>query len=263
VQAIGGIVTALNCVLCAVIGVRLLRLGARTRGPEAWLGVYFLGATVLGSLLSSTVYMSWADPALALPAGLRRSLHALHLVASAIGLLGVCIFTQRVFRPGSRGARRAVIAAGVLSALSLVGVGLAEGFEVRVVNAPPYWVGFAVREAALVWMAVESFLYFGQLRRRQRLGLVDPLLANRFLLFGLWAGAMSVLMLSDPLARVWYWWLTGTTTDWVPEVGRPIIVALIAVASALGAVTAATLFLAFFPTAGYRRWVARRAAPTS
>lgn len=259
-QVVGGIVTALNCVLSAVIGVRLLRLGARTRGPEAWLGLYFLFAAFLGTILSSTVYMSWADAKLALPSDLRSLLHGVTLICTSIGFLGILVFTQRVFRPRETWARRCVHGGAVVLVASLIGVGIAEGYEVRIVNAWPYWIGFAVRGAAMVWMAVESLRYGSQLRKRMRVGLADPLLVNRFLLWGLWAGTMSVLQLCDPLARVWYWAITGTTTEWVMEVGKPIIVAMIVSASLLGGITAATLFLTFFPTAAYRRWVAARSA---
>jgi hypothetical protein len=48
--------------------------------------------------------------------------------------------------------------------------------------------------------------------------------------------------------------------QWIPEVGRTIIVSMIATTSALGVVSAATLFLTFFPTAAYKRWVAAHAS---
>jgi len=66
---------------------------------------------------------------------------------------------------------------------------------------------------------------------------------------------VALMQLADPIGRLWYWWITGTTVQWVPEVGRTIIVFMIATTSTLGAVTAATLFLTFFPTAAYKRWL--------
>ena len=39
----------------------------------------------------------------------------------------------------------------------------------------------------------------------------------------------------------------------------PIIFSTILVTMVLGAISASTLFLTFFPTEGYRRWVMRRA----
>jgi hypothetical protein len=179
VEILSGLVTLANALLAGVIGVRLVRLAARTQKPERWLGLYFLAAP---------------------------------------------------------------------------------GFAVRVLNGPAYWIGFAVRIAALVWMAVEAFRYRGLLRRRVALGLAEPLVANRFLLWGLWALCAVAMGLSDPVARVWHRALTGTASVWHPEIGRPIVVVVMAMTSAVGVVGATCVFLTFFPTAGYRRWVARGAA---
>jgi hypothetical protein len=127
-----------------------------------------------------------------------------------------------------------------------------------VLNGPAYWIGFLARQAGLVWMAVEAFRYRGLLKRRLRLGLADPLVANRFLLWGVWASIVALMGASDPLARVWYFAITGSATVWQPEVGRGIVVVVMALTSALGLAAAASLFLTFFPTAAYRRWVASR-----
>ncbi len=257
-DVVGGLVTGLNALLCVVLGVRLLRLGARTGGPERLLGVFFLvghfGATVFGSI----VYMGWADPRLALPDPWLRPLHAAQLATGSLGLGCVYAFTWHTFRPGARWARALV--RGAVSALvaSFAGFGLTEGFAVRVLNGWIYWLGWLARSGALLWMGFESLRYHALQRRRMRLGLADPLVVNRFLLLGLWAAALFLLGASDPLARVWYWSVTGTATHWLPEAGRPIIVATLALTSALGVVTATTLVLAFFPTRGFRRWVGSR-----
>ncbi|MBS1107340.1 MAG: hypothetical protein H6Q91_2842 [Deltaproteobacteria bacterium] len=258
-QALGGVVTLLNCVLCGVIGVRLIRFAARSKGPEAWLGGYLLAGTLFGTLLSSAVYISWSDPRVALPPGWLPPLHALQFLANTAGMIAILMFTHRVFRPRARWARRAAPTAAALSAVAFFVTAAVERFEVHVIPNPAYLAVVATRVAAMVWMTVESLLYFGQLRKRQRLGIADPLLVNRFLLWGIWAGSVSLMQLADPIGRFWYWWITGTTVQWIPEVGRTIIVFLIASTSALGAVTAATLFLTFFPTAAYKRWVAARA----
>ena len=112
-------------------------------------------------------------------------------------------------------------------------------------------------------MTFESFRYWALLQRRLRIGLADPLVANRFLLWGVWAATVTLLNLSDPLARAWYCAVAGTTTELIPEVARHMIVVVVALTSALGLVAAACLFLTFFPTAGYRRWVLSRQVPAS
>jgi hypothetical protein len=259
-EIVSGLVTLANALLAAVVGARLLRLGARTGGPERWLGVYFLVAPLLGTLLAGIVYMSFADPEHALPDTWMRPVHALDLALANVGSLCVLLFTWLTFRPGERWARTLPFAGGLALAGSWLAFGLAEGFAVRVLNGPAYWLGFAVRIAAPLWMTVEAFRYRGLLRRRVALGLAEPLVANRFLLWGLWALCALAMGLSDPIARVWYWAITGTASVWHPEIGRPIVVVMMALTSGVGVVGAACLFLTFFPTAGYRRWVQRGAA---
>src|SRR5262249_37269519 len=151
-----------------------------------------------GFLLASAIYMGWSDPRLGLPEAMRSPLHAVYVAVSSFGLFGIFVFTQRVFRPASGAARGAVIAAGVAMALAWAVYGAAEGFRVGVIKGPAYWRGFAVREAAIVWMAIESFLYWAQAKRRMQVGLAEPILVNRFLLWGIWAVAVSLMQLSDP-----------------------------------------------------------------
>lgn len=257
-QTVGGLVTGLICVLSAIIGVRLLRLGARSKGPERWLGVYFIAASLLGTIVSGVLYMGWADPSLELPAAWRPPLQALHIAAHSAGLFGIWVFTWRTFRPGSAWMRGIVIAVAVTLVGSFVAIGITDRFAVHIIPGPIYWVSLAVRIAGVAWMSFESLRYGALLRRRLRLGLADPLVANRFLLWGVWAATVTLLNLSDPLARVWYCAVAGTTTELIPDVARNMIVIVVAVTSALGIVAAGCLFLTFFPTAAYRRWVLSR-----
>ena len=100
------------------------------------------------------------------------------------------------------------------------------------------------------------------MRRRLRLGLADPVLTNRFLLWGVWAGAVFLMGQADPVARAWYVLKEGTFTGGLmnPEVARPIVAALVSTTSILGIIVALMLLLTFFPTAGYRRWLEERHA---
>ncbi|HVP28207.1 MAG TPA: hypothetical protein VMW35_03510 [Myxococcota bacterium] len=261
-QTISGLVTALILLLSLVIGVRLLQVGGRSKGPERWLGVYFLAASLLGTIFSSVLYMGWVDPTLELPAAWRPPLQALHIAAHSAGLFGIWMFTWRTFRPDSTSARGVVLGVALVLVASFVLIGIDDHFAVHIVPGPVYWFSLAVRVAGVVWMSAESFRYGALLRRRLRLGLADPLVANRFVLWGIWAAAVTLLNLSDPLARAWYCAVAGTTTVLVPEVARQMIVIVMAVTSALGIVAAACLFLTFFPTAAYRRWVLARQPAT-
>jgi hypothetical protein len=265
-EAVGGLVTLSNLALCIAIGVKLARLGQRSRGPEIGLAIYFLLAGGVGIAASSFLYMGWTDPSLALPESVSTPLHVVALLGSNAGLLALYVFTWRTFRKRSRIARIVVASAFGALLISMAGLALVEGFAVQVLPGPIYWLGWAVRCAALPWLAIESLLYWTVLSRRLRLGLVDPLVTNRFLLLSVWSGAMFGMGLADPLARVWYVAVAGSTDVWVPEVAHSIVLAMVSVTAVLGLIVAATLFLAFFPTATFRRFLTARAtaiAPAS
>ncbi len=110
----------------------------------------------------------------------------------------------------------------------------------------------------LVWAAAAAFGYWVQMKRRSALGLADPLVANRFLLWGLWASGNILTAFSEPVARLVYGWLTGADAGAVAsiqQVGGSLITITLCITSVLALATSAILFLAFFPTEGYRRWI--------
>lgn len=265
-EAISGLTILGLMGLSAAVGIRLLRLGRRDGGgPELWLGLYFVIYGCLATTASITVYLGWSAPDVAFSDGATRLLNATYFLLSTIGMTCLLLFTQRTFHPGSRGARTFVWGTAAVMAGAAIGVGVTEGFQVRVLNGAPYWIHFGARLVPFAWVAIESFRYRRMLQRRAAIGLADPLVSNRFLLWGLWSAVLAVMAFADPLARFWYWSLTGTTTQWIAEVGRPIIDVVVPFSSACGVAAVMLLFLTFFPTEGYRRWVERRhgvAAPS-
>jgi hypothetical protein len=260
-EAVGGLVTILNIGLGFAIGAKLLRLARDSGGSERWLALYFLLTFGLGQGLACFVYVSWTDPDLALPDAVATPLHALYLLASNAGFAAIAVFTQHTFRRDAPLARAAAAALVSGLAFALLAQAVGEGFAVRVIPGAAYWLGFALRSAALAWLAVESLRWFVALRRRLRLGLAEPLVTNRFLLLGIWACAMLGMGMSDLVARIWYVTSTGSAERWVPELAHSIVIATVSATSALGIVVATTLFLAFFPSAAFRRWVESGSGP--
>lgn len=260
-MAMGGLVTALNLILSAVVGARLLGL-ARSggwRAPELSLAVYFWMSAVLGTIPQLVVYAGLADPALQVPDRAARVLLGIAVFAMGVGAAGVYVFTWKTFRPGAWWAR-AIVVAGCASLLLGFVVELAvEGFAPVVFAGLGHWLGWAGRTAAMFGVAFESFRYYRMLRRRLSLGMADPVLANRFLLWSLWAAAGCLNYVSDLAARAGYVWITGSAVEFVPEVLARVIPPVLFTTMVLGVVSAATLFLTFFPTAAYRRWVDGRA----
>jgi len=252
------LVTLFNLGLSGVIGWRLLRSG-EPGAPERALGCYFLCYSTLSAGLSTTLYMGWSDPSLALPDRLERLMNAAYFSLASLGIFALLVFVRRTFRPREGWARGLVAGTSAALVLGAIGVGWSEGFEVRVLNGPAYWISWAAREIGFVWVALEALRWWGAMRRRLRLGLADPLVANRFLLWSAWGTSVALLGCSDPIARVWYFLRAGSATLWIPEIGHPIVTWVVGFTSAFGIVSAASLFLAFFPLTRYRRWVERRA----
>lgn len=232
-------------VVGTAVGVRMLRLARRTGSlPER----------LLGAGLCSLTFVTL--PCIFLGLGLRVGplwLQQGLYVAGLVPVVGfaMCIygFTACVFRSGSRLARALVVASGGLSALGVAGTAwsrIAVWEADRVVGGPwnPILIGtFAL---GLLWTGAESLRYHRMLRRRLRLGLVDPVVCNRF---GLWAlgnlvAVAGVLVILASLEIGW-----RVVTHPVPILGI----------TGAGLALAGSWYLAFLPPEAYLRRVRVRA----
>lgn len=243
ILAIGAISLAL-----AALGIRLLRLARRSGGPERWLGVAFLAAGAAAFLL----------PVAALEALSPATARAIALAAQggfSLAIASLVVFAWRVFRADSRiamHAATALVAGNLFAGAAVIGAGL---------PVPTGALGLAViltRCTALVWLFAESALYARQMRRRVRLGLADPVLADRFALWSIWTGALAFVPLFVLAMRA-----AGLLE--APAPGAPLspgIRAVLAAVALSGGAAVAAGWLAFFPPHAYRRWIVRR-SPTS
>jgi hypothetical protein len=260
-EVIGGIVGFANLLLSAIVGGRLVKLARTTpAGPELWLAGYFLLAAFMGMGLSNFVYMSWADASLALPDDIGAVLNALYLFGVTSGMACLYVFTWRTFRANSGWARRLVLAVTALMLVGYVTMGWVGDFTLKLVPGAAYWTTWVLRTSVFLWLAIESLHYWGLQRRRMRLGLAEPLIANRFLLWGIWSATMLSMGQLDPLARFWYVTQFGAEGGFVPELGRPMVLMIVTASSAAGILVMTTVYLTFFPTTAFRRWIERRAA---
>jgi hypothetical protein len=164
------------------VGIRLLLLARRTRQlPELLIGLAFVGCG------AGYVFMVAARvPQLA------EQTHVLHLVGRtgiSIGCACVALTTWRLFRPSG---------AMALAIMYVLFLGFGAGFVADVVFAdrafrrtqPLFWFGFATNALAFAWAAFEPLRYYRMLRRQIRLGLGDPAIARRILLWGVAAAAI-------------------------------------------------------------------------
>lgn len=231
-------------VVCIVGGARLLALARRSRGlPELVLGS---GLLLLGGV--ATPMGIAARLATGLGVEIRAALLCGQEILMALGLGGFALFTHRVFRPRAGWARglAAAIPAGMLLAILATALGQGHAAELR---APgPGYVGQQVLGlVALSWTSWEALRYGLQMRRRLALGLADPVVVDRLLLWGGGVGVATLMSLTTGVAQ-----LRG--------VDLQATIAGAAFVGVSGVIAAGAIYLAFFPPVAYTRWVAERAS---
>lgn len=224
-------------VVGALVGGRLLRLSQRTGGaPERVIGI---GLLTYATFCQPTLLVAGAFGESLTPAAI-QALHAWMSATAALTVTCLYLFTWIVFRRES-GWGRVLLAAGV---------GLAVVSETAsVLERSIFWstLSSANFVVAFVWAGAESLRYYVLLRRRARLGLADPVVQNRF---GVWGVCMSVAAVLSATVSVCI--AAGLN---VGEHPFPTAVAL-----ANTCLNAAGWSLTFFPPAWYLRAVRRRAA---
>ena len=99
----------------------------------------------------------------------------------------------------------------------------------------------------LLWGSAEALVYWRRMERRSQIGLADPAVTNRFLLWGIGAGAAGIGSAVGLSASI----VMGQANVEIPWV--------IMSSSMHGLVAAIALSLAFVPPASYLRWVRRNA----
>jgi hypothetical protein len=234
-------------VISTVVGTRLVLLARRTRQlPELLIGVGVLGIGPLG--FGSSAAASMLGPS-GSPAAL--PLAVLGGIAAATGVAAKFLFNWRVYRPDERWAKQVALGGTAITLLalfvSLVFVGVRDGMEV-----PRWYLTRGVLQAlCLLWGAAEAVLYWDKMKRRARIGLADPEVTNRFLLWGIAAGSAGL----GTAIGVTFQLATG-----IPSVEVP---GLLMSSSLHGLVAAIAMWLAFLPPEFYTRWVRGRAAETA
>jgi hypothetical protein len=220
-----------------VLGTKLVRLWRRTGElPELCVGLSFL----LGGGLA---YVAWtviaiggasgADPLTLAP------LLLVGLLATCAGAVANGIAVARIYRPGAHWTKP------LLAALSLVMLAATVG---TVVIPPPrsghaFWTGILAIVPLWAWAAGESLALARTLNRRARLGLADPVVVNRILLWGV-SGVIVVAMTMVSFVARLLW--------------GPVLPPAAGLANALLGIGAAlVIWLGFFPPRAFRERLAR------
>jgi hypothetical protein len=225
-----------------VVGVRLMALWRRTGGlAELTLG---LGLFLIVGLGYPVILVGLTAAQSSLGTG-ARSLMILATALMNVGWMGVWIFTWRVFRPDSEVGRLAASAAiaGLAAACAVRAHDVATAPDLATLNQ----VGIGtlgtplLAMASYLWTAGEAFRYTALLRRRAAIGLGDPVVANRFLLWGL-VGVFSATSLLPSLVRQFQGHAGLEPTSQL-------------IAALAGLACSVSLYLAFLPPKAYVTWL--------
>ena len=219
-----------------VLGARLIRRGIRTRSAAEWL----LGLTFLIWALS---YALWVI-AIALQGqpALESQLFIASRLATNLGNLGFAFFPLLAFRRGSTWAKW--LSASIAICLVVGTVGSSWGGDpegVEPLTNSWWWFEWIGTIAPSIWIGAEGLHHYGTTRPRVRLGLCEPIVGHRYLLWGI-AGVFWTLLDFVVVGQFVEFWVTRSWSATLDSlVGFCEIAAL------------AMIWLAFFPPAAYQR----------
>ncbi len=238
---------ALYTATSLVVGIRLIMRSYRSRGlPEFLIGCTYAASSGLGYPLTVTAAFM---PSRAATLGAMAIGEALIVLGCSCFLL----FNAKVFRSTARWSVP-VAALGSLI-LAVCGAAVVVAFfsttDIALVTERiRVWtvLFLLVLVAGQAWTAVEGMRHYRMMQRRLVLGLAEPVVTNRFLLWGIsglvsltWNGVVNAYLLA------------GVNIN-----AHPVPVFAISFG---GLVTAACLVLTFMPPAWYVRWLERERDP--
>jgi hypothetical protein len=223
-----------------IAGYRLLRLSGRTgERPELLLGIYFAFTGQWYVCFNAPYFLGFEE----LP---RLITHATEWIFVA-GIIPYLLFIRTAFRPDSAWAKALVIACTLLL-LTGATIGSIAGVFENSLDDPYYmieWVGYT---APCVWMGCEGAISHSAAKKRVRIGLCEPVVANSYLLFALFGFGQTAACVAELL------WAYGNSTAEAASSFADILLG----ASEIASIT--VLWFIFFPPPAYRRWVDGRAA---
>lgn len=177
--------------VCLVLGVRLIQLSRRTQEiPELAMGLALLLCGGLGYGQIAAGHALWDTRPHLTPIFLGSGFLMVDL-----GALCLLLFTHGVFRRGQLRGRLLLVGLSVTFLVAFVGQALGDGFAQPRLTGGFAWLGIVGLGGSFVWPAAESLRYWAMLRRRQRVGLADPLLADTFFWWGVGSGSASLIFL--------------------------------------------------------------------
>jgi hypothetical protein len=224
------------------IGIYLLQTAACEKNQP----VFFLG----WALLCNGISFGFSEiPFVAGAEQLVEPLTFVSRICSAACSVLIALFAWRVFCSHTRWGGLAVGLVFVAIATGLTISALEGDWEgYAPLSSRGFWFEWAGSTAAFVWLSLESLREYWVSRRRISLGLIDPVLSNRYFLIGFYAALASLtyciyipMYIVYELYEVWWGWL---------DLG----LGLVEIASVIA------LWLSFSTPPFYRRWIGASAA---
>jgi hypothetical protein len=169
-------------------------------------------------------------------------------LAMGVGTFANFVFNWRVYHPGSTRARAIVALGGVGLVACFMTAAAQHGFQSTDPLDPSGLARTWLQIGCLLWSAGEAFLYWTKMRLRVRIGLADPVVSNRFLMWAIATFAAGWGTAVGFVGQV----MMGTTnfdSGWV-----------MVSSSMHGLVSAIAIALAFIPPRFYTRYVRSLAA---
>jgi hypothetical protein len=239
VIALVGVAMLLFVGVCSAVGVRLLWLAKAGGGRPALLcGNGFCLIAILGFPLGVL-----SGHGLVPVAQVQLPLVAISLLANLLGIACFFVFTVNVFRPTALWAH--ALAGGAIACTAMACVAILSALAVAPGSASSFAVtwGWSATFQALCalcffWMGCEGLREWRRSRRRQALGLSDPVVCHRLLMWGVFG--LSTTLLCGVLLAVQ---LSGqpTPTSLVAQLAQALF----------GIVSSGAAALAFFPPRAY------------
>lgn len=243
-QQLATVVSLTTLALSVFVACRLFAAAWRTRGaPEIAMGSYQGLVVAAIALYAYLVRVAGtAEP---------ERVFDLVVIANlliAAGVVSLAIGIWRIYRASEAWAIGicVLLAAWVLGGWTWTSTG--DVLPTTVAATAPNAFFVTGRSAVYLWGGFEGIRYHRMLRLRASLGLADPVIAHRILMWGLFSLTMGTLAVTSLVAGSL---LGDAYSSWAP--GQFITPAASLIASIC-------LWLGFFPPAAYERFIARRAA---
>ena len=231
----------LSGVFYAIAGYRMLLLAAQTReAPERVLGLTFL--------LIGVSFLLYQIPLILQTEFMETPIYFAARVTYCISSVTLALFTRIVFRQKETWASALVLGVG---AGLVIGVGFSalggdwEGFSI---SNRWFWFEWVANTLPFGWIGAEAFIQYHSGRRRVRVGLLEPVVCNRFLLWMI-VGILQLSAFLISLVQYAEFEATGVWSTWAD-----------ATLGSLEFVTIGAIWMVFFPPARYCRWINRAAA---